>query len=165
MLADGFWKVPNYQLSLTTLEVTELLLSLLPIICHQHQWLTSVLWILLYCNWLIYATDCHSIFSQWLANINVLPTTDQSCSTDGDRVRPQIAIDLLTMIGQHQCFTNDWPILLHPRAGKYIVTQLQSSPNDRPISIDCKWANDREEVDDLRVDCEIAGRSLGKHWR
>ena len=39
----------------------------------------------------------------------------------------------------------------------------QSSPNDRPISIDCKWANDREEVDDLRVDCEIAGRSLGKH--
>ena len=51
------------------------------------------------------------------------------------------------------------------RAVSNAITQLQSSLNEQPISIDCKWSNDREVVDDLRVDRAIVGRSLGKHWK
>ena len=43
------------------------------------------------------------------------------------------------------------------------VSCSQSSPNDQPISIDCEWSNEREEVDDLRFDWEIAVSLLGKH--
>ena len=43
------------------------------------------------------------------------------------------------------------------------VSCSQSSPNDQPISIDCEWSNEREEMDDLRFDWEIAVSLLGKH--
>ena len=135
--------MPNYQLSLTTLEVTELLLSLHLMICHQHQWLTSVLWILLYCNWLSYATDCYSIFSQWSTNINVLPMTNHSWSTYGDPVRPQIAT---------QSSHNDWPTSMF----------YQCPPNPTPLQLTelCR----RLLLNILPMICQFpANMELGNH--
>lgn len=77
-------------------------------------------------------SEWYSIFSQWWTNINVLPLSSQSY---------YIALG---------------------RAVSNAITHLQSSLNEQPISIDCKWSNDREVEDDLIVDRAIVGRSLGK---
>ena len=75
------------------------------------------------------------------------------------------------MLDATQSSPDDWPIsLFHQCPPNFTPLQLMElwprlllKLNLLPTSIDCKWTNDREEVDDLRYDWEIVGSSLGKH--
>ena len=80
----------------------------------------------------------------------------------------------------YQCPSNPTPLqrlqLTDSVAGCYSIVTIatyryvsqvatQSFPNERPTSMDCQLINEREEVDDLRIDWEIAHSLLGKHRR